>query len=239
MSIKIIFGVLILTILIWIYYWLYDLEVYTFHGAVPGPTICFVGSVHGNEPAGTVALYTMLDNGDFDNIRSGTAIIIPNPNPIGILMNTRNSWDFWDGWLDINRSFGSRGRRLVTQARQMLEYINKSDLIIDYHEGWGFNQYNPSSLGSTISPSNHPLALKIAPYMARIINTTIEDQSKHFRLLMNEACTIKTTLACYAENQNIGHVLIEITGQKNIQPLKYRVNQAIIFTKIALFYLNP
>jgi len=203
------------------------------------PTICIIGSVHGNEPAGTYALQELIKNKWFDRITNSRVIVILNPNPIGLMTNNRESWEW--GWFDINRSYdlyNSTNYTSKTIVRQIQECVLKSDLVLEFHEGWGFHKINPTSLGSTIMPTNHTLAINVGKSMLSNINTQILDYSKQFTLILNDACGITSSLGCYCEKKSIPHILLEITGQNDKQPIELRKKQVQLLIRYAMQSLH-
>ena len=59
-------------------------------------------------------------------------------------------------------------------ANQYIDYIDKSDYVLDLHEGWGFNRINSSSLGSGIYPQKNLKCRKIGENMLKNVNTSIK-----------------------------------------------------------------
>ena len=45
-----------------------------------------------------------------------------------------------------------------------------------------------------------------------------------------ESCTIKSTLACYMQKHKRPYILMETTGQNDIQPMHVRVRQILLTT---------
>jgi len=218
-------GILVITILFLTYLYNYDeMTVHKFTGAEPGIKICIIGSVHGNEPVGNYTLTKMLKEGAFDEIKRGTLIVIPDPNKIGICLNRRGQFKLTNQ--DLNRNFLRSGKD--RKSRQILNIVKDCDLVIDIHEGWGFNNLvykHGRSLGSTISPSNDYLAHELASEMFHLVNLDIADPIKKFNILQNRSCEINGTLACNSQTNGRSHILIEISGQNDIQPMDLREKQ--------------
>lgn len=218
-----IYGVVIVLSIITIFVvYVWHLEAYVFKGSLPGPTTCFIGSVHGNEPVGTHALYDCLQKGWFDKIQKGTVIVIPNPNPIGLLCGIREFWNF--GYYDLNREY-ERDNKFF-KSEQIRNVTRHADLVVEFHEGWGYHQIQNGSLGSTISPTPDEFSNTLSISIVNNLNSNITEPHKKFELLKDESCTIESTLACHLEREKRGHILVEITGQNDIQPLNLRMNQA-------------
>ncbi|MEM3062134.1 MAG: DUF2817 domain-containing protein [Nitrososphaerota archaeon] len=179
------------------------------------PRICFLAGVHGNESAGTITLYKMLPT--FPHIlkkKKGSLLVIPCANPWGFLNNSRYQKNF----SDINRNFSSKCRDFT--SCNILRLVRDCDLVVDFHEGWSFHKINPRSIGSTISYT--PGARLLAEKILERLNNHISDPKKKFTLL-NDNCRIPTSLQCRLKDKN--YILIETSGQNNIQPLPIRVYQ--------------
>ena len=209
------------------------IEVHKF-GQGNGPTICLIGSVHGNEEAGTHALYDMIRNKSNNlNAFKGTIYIIPNPNPLGIQYHTRYAYSTNKGWYDLNRQYNNPHNEKNPVIQTILEYVHKSDLVLEFHEGYYFHSLDPSSLGSTISPTNL-VSNETIDAMEYAINQFIHEPHKKFQILRDDDCAIPTTLSCYCRKNKIPYVLIEISGQNNIQPLPLRMEQVKTLALTAL-----
>jgi hypothetical protein len=99
-----------------------------------------LAGVHGDEINGVEIVRRALDQGFFDHLRAGTAIVIPLLNVYGFLHFSR---EVPDG-KDVNRSFpgnfkGSLASRVArTLTKRILPVI---DFGIDFHTG-GANRFN-------------------------------------------------------------------------------------------------
>lgn len=212
-----------------------DLETIILDSGIPGPCLGIIAGVHGNEPAASIALTTLLKTNDtLIRPKRGKIIIIPKANQCGLYENTRwhplenrKLFDFQQ--YDLNRKFNEYGGT-NGKSEQIIETLQNCDLILDFHEGWGWNVttrngWGPVSLGSSIFGTNHPLASLVAKRSVEEINKSIYDPNKKFVQLLNESCTIPSTLGCYFEKTNKAGVVIETSGQNDVQPLEVRMNQ--------------
>ena len=222
-----------------------------------GPTILILGGTHGNEPAGYYAINNLIK--DLDNnkiiLKKGKLILIPSVNYCALKLGIR----FIPIIGDLNRKYPivpnyNKSDCVITQ--QIINYSNESDFILDLHEGWGFNRTNKKSMGSTISPTNTKISFDIAKILLNNINLTINDNNKKFVVLADkkilsdnqnnikdsnnfdysENINIKGSLRYYQQLLNKDYILIETTGQHNIQHLDVRINQNNIFIKNILEY---
>jgi hypothetical protein len=191
-------------------------------------TIGMLGGVHGNEPAGSVALQALIDNGWFArNAREQfNFIVIPRANEYGLMRNQR--WTGSPTQPDLNRSFHERYTSRDTLSKHILEAFADTNLVMDFHEGWGWHVDNRASVGSTLSPtrtnSNVPLE-RMSADIVNVLNTRISDPKRKFVSLDDISCDILSALSCYMERNGRDYILMETTGQKNIQPMDVRVNQ--------------
>lgn len=187
-----------------------------------GPVICLIGSVHGDEPIGSITLNELIKSGYFERVKYN-CIVIPRPNIHGLKDNRREAWTREMGWFDINRSYNTNNKI----NNLIKEVAGESDLVIEFHEGWGFHKIHNNSLGSSILPTSGYNEELLSQNIVDNLNSTISDKRKYFTLTKNDACGVKNSLSCYCEKNNIRHILVEITGQKNVQPIEVRFNQVM------------
>ncbi len=130
----------------------------------PGHTVLILGGTHGNEPAGSVGIEQFLNSGI--KISKGKIILIPRINKLGLDLNFR--WGF-NGFvpIDYNRNYSkdNSSKSFDFVNKQIIEFVTKSDFILDFHEGWGYSITQPDSMGSGIYPSNTELAKNIGNVM--------------------------------------------------------------------------
>jgi hypothetical protein len=202
----------------------------------PGPTIALIGSVHGNEPAGSSTLINMEEYLR-RSLKRGKLLLITKANPCGLKYNTRANPYSWN---DINRQFyQGTSDQTAMKILELLYSPSQCDLILDFHEGWGwyaetkdnFPRSIPDgfnfdvSIGSTLSPSPKIYWDGIVQPIVDKLNKNIKDKKRCFSIRWNTECDTKGTLNCYAYENKTPYMLIETTGQNNIVPLRERVNQ--------------
>lgn len=212
-----------------------QLEVHEIKSKNVGPCIGIIGGVHGNEPAGSVTLNNLIQGKWHLPLKRGKLIVIPSANQCGLAKNSR--WQPNVLHPDLNRNFTENGG-IEYKSKQIADAFKDCDLVIDIHEGWGFHKIQPSSLGSTLSPTETPKAQMIASKMLHAINQTIPNPAKHFTQINDISCEIPTTLSCYMNHHNRDYILIEITGQNDIQPIELRERQSQTLLTAALAHLN-
>ena len=189
-------------------------------------TIFILGSVHGNEPAGTKACYKLIEHFN-KNPPKDKVIIMPMPNLLGYYTNNRYQLKPFNS--DINRNFSNEGKDRVSKI--ILKYVKEADLIIDLHEGYEYHIRYPKSMGSSVIPNKSKVANDTAHKMVQSVNGMITDKNKKF-VLSNfydkEDCYLKDSLACYCNRNNKNFVSIETTGlNPNKQDIDVRVGQMV------------
>jgi predicted deacylase len=204
--------------------WGNSIDIYTIDLGIPGPNLLMIAGTHGNEPAGRVAVESWIndhENNKNNKKHKGRIYVIPNANKSGSQLNFRYMTHNLVN-PDLNRNYTDLGKDQVSHQIIQLIKNNNIDFIIDFHEGWGFHKKNPRSIGSTLSPTT-PLSTDLANEIVDHLNENIEDEHKHFvvNMGMDKPCTLRD----YAKRNNINYILVETTGQNNIQPLDVRVDQ--------------
>jgi hypothetical protein len=214
-------------------------------------TILILGGIHGNEPAGSKAILSLMNdiNTNKTTIKH-KLILVPYTNYCALQMNTRLMPQIGD----LNRKFPTKIKydenKLNPIIKKLLEFIKEADFIIDFHEGWGFYKENNSSIGSTITPANTELSMTLSDLIYNTLNNNINENNKKFTILIDDNNKIKTDTNKYGKNVDIDgtlrnyvnllnkdYLLIETSGQKNIQPLDLRINQDRIVIDTVLLSL--
>ncbi len=207
-------------------------------------TVLMLGTIHGNEPAGSVALNEFINTNTNTNIRF---IIIPTVNRCGKFLCMRNNpLNYFKNLCientcaDYNRHFKSN-TTFSNINKKIIKLMKKADFILDFHEGYDFHRINKDSIGSTLTPGytdeSHDMALK----MLNSVNNSIDDDNKKFMILTNREDLIKKQPDIYSNESNIpnsldyyaknnsykkyNYILIETSGINNKQPLHVRKNQ--------------
>ncbi len=91
--------------------------------------------IHGDEPAGPIALLELMKTSFFDS--SAQWSICPILNPSGLLIGTRENAD----GMDLNRDYLLRSSREVAAHAAWLDLIKTPDLFISLHEDWETNGF--------------------------------------------------------------------------------------------------
>ncbi len=124
------------------------LKKYTFDSKISGPKILFLGAVHGNEPAGTKAIFKIIEKFASHALLPlhGMVEFIPICNPQAFEKNVRQIDEnlnrvvkIWDNPVNYEQKIGT----------ELASYIKESDIIIDLHsthcpqdKPFIFNDYN-------------------------------------------------------------------------------------------------
>ncbi len=200
---------------------------FTIKGELPGPHSVFIGTTHGNEPAGYHALMELLSKNP--KIKKGKITIIPELNRCGRFCNFRNN-PFGD--YDINRNYPNK----TFLNQQVINIIKDADYVTDCHEGWGYHKINPNSVGSGVYPGNTIQAKHLCNDLVNYINQFISIPNKQF--VTKDISTIKGSLRDYCNSINKHYILVETSGINDIQPLDIRVQQQLKIIQYIINYLH-
>jgi hypothetical protein len=258
---NIIIGLIICTIilLIAIYFYLKSgfsdeniqsvLEYYDFTAPSDekGPYLCLIAGTHGNEPAGTIFLrflaQKLIQNPQI--LKKGRLRIIPAINQWGLDRNVRYNGDYFGiaSKSDINRNYTENGGT-EDISQDVINLIQDASLVIDFHEGWGYHLCQPESVGSTLTPTDYYPALNISDLAVFNINSQPSEHGilegdrsprcKIFSAIRGQSCKIPSTLACHMQKNKKAYILVETTGQNDIQKLSIRTKQIETIVKTAM-----
>lgn len=183
--------------------------------------ICFIAGVHGNEPAASLLLHDILKTDYFKRISSENKIfirVLPGVNEFGLAIHSRYQNSVLHP--DINRNFVEEGLDHI--SKEIIRLTKDMDLIVDFHEGWGFHLLQPKSLGSTLTltEGSRPLGELIIFNL----NKTISNE-KHKFVILDRMCQIEEALSCYSHRHGKQYILVETSGQNDIQPVDVRQSQ--------------
>jgi len=224
---------LLISCIIILYYLFYKystkLEFFTVDSKNPGHTLFLIGGTHGNEPAGAIGLNHIINeikNGKI-KIKHGKIIILARANKAGLFFNCRFMLhNLFNGDLNRNYPINKNEKPRDYISYKITKIVDQADWIIDFHEGWGYYRVNKKSMGSGIYPGEIKESIDIANLLMKNINKKISNPKKKFIVLTGIHPNLNT-LKNYAALQNKKYILIETTGQNNIQPLKVRKDQVI------------
>lgn len=186
--------------------------------------VCFVAGVHGNEPAASLLLKELVKTDYFSNISEEKELfirVLPGVNEFGLAFGIRNQNSLFNP--DINRTFVGDGQGNI--SKEMIALTKDIPLIIDFHEGWGFHLIDKDSLGSTLTSTKR--AIPLAQKMVERVNQGISVPEHKF-MILDRMCEIKSSFSCYSNRHGKNYILVETSGQNNIQPIEVRQQQVMI-----------
>lgn len=137
----------------------FETPVYIYQGAAPGPTLVFVGCIHGNERSGHLAMMDAINKGI--TIDKGRLIMIPAINKIACEQNRRTmnrSSSAYHG-KDFNRMFPVGKSPSYAIAKEMWNLLrNQPNLafVVDFHDGF------VNSLANTLLHTRQSKAASVA-----------------------------------------------------------------------------
>jgi len=228
------------------------LKYYIYDSKVPGNTILLISGTHGNELAGTetIKLFQNELNNKNINLKTGKLILIPEVNYCALRLGIR----YIPFIGDMNRKYPCLRNKKCNNSiiNKIISLASNADFIIDFHEGWGFNRIDKKSMGSTITPTDTEKSLNISQKCVKELNKNIQDEQKKFIILTNnipsieeendydynESIDIEGTLRNFMNINKKNYILVETTGQDNIQPLHIRINQNKIIINTILKEYN-
>lgn len=95
-----------------------------------GPHVYLSAGIHGDEPAGPLALLGLLRDGFFTNDFHWS--LCPALNPSGLALGSRENHEA----VDLNRDYWLRSTREVVAHAAWLDKLTKPFLFISLHEDW-------------------------------------------------------------------------------------------------------
>tara|TARA_B100000963_G_C22631953_1_gene675382 strand:+ start:961 stop:1668 length:708 start_codon:yes stop_codon:yes gene_type:complete len=206
----------------------FSVSINTFNSNKPGLRVLLVGGTHGNEPSGShslLILQNLLKKGIL-KLKSGKITIIHNVNPCGYYFDNRH-YSVIGKKMDLNRMYNQD----FPINKKIEKLVNKHDLVLDFHEGWGYIGQQKGSIGSSITCLNIPF--KQQKQILDLLNKDIKESDKKW-LINDMRFEVDDSLREYAMLRKKKYMLIETTGQKNIQPLHLRIKQNNIITTYLL-----
>lgn len=156
-------------------------SIHVINGKKPGPVLCLMGAVHGDELNGVAIIRKFLKSKKINNI-NGTIIAVPIVNIYGFLYQQRYLMDR----RDLNRTFpGSGSGSLASRVAHLFfhEIVVKCTHIIDFHTG-AASRINLPQIRSTL---NNKQSLDFA----RAFNAPVILKSDNRAGSLREAATAK------------------------------------------------
>ena len=228
----------ILILLFVVYEWSHRLDVVVLrsderldehHPRNAHPTVVVVGGTHGNEPAGSRAIEDLIASGF--RPKRGKVVCIPRANPVGLMLNMRCiPTRLWNR--DMNRNYPTEDGEVARDglSANVCRIVESADFVVDLHEGWGFHRKNPASMGSGLYPNRSRVATRLSYDIQRGMNESVvvmksaDDAYKRFVVEVNKHPQLKS-LKGFCEWKGIPYILVETSGQNDIQPMDVRKRQ--------------
>ena len=223
----------------------YKMEVQTIRAVQTrddAPRVLCVGGVHGNEPAGARMLESFLRE-ERPRLVNGTIHVAATANPCGLAAKTRFLPEF--SCPDINRAFPTTkaGRDNadfdVPQAAELGQLTENVDVVLDFHEGFDFASRKEHSLGSSITVHAFTNEERTALFSAaeaavQQLNARIDDAEKKWVVFDGDQRHVPLgSFAKFCRMMERAYVLVETSGQNDIQPIDLRIEQA----RVVLFHI--
>ncbi|MBF0318618.1 MAG: succinylglutamate desuccinylase/aspartoacylase family protein [Nitrospirae bacterium] len=167
----------------------YELHVYKIHGTDPGKTLLIIGGIQGDESGGYLSADLYADMA----LKKGSLIVVPRANFLSIIKHKRAINN------DMNRRFAINSREYYEDkvVEILKALIDKSDYLLNLHEGSGFysdtwesDLANPKRFGQSIiadtdvykTDSGKVINLAgIAGEIVEKVNSNIKIDRHHFR----------------------------------------------------------
>ena len=182
------------------------LKKYTFKSEKNGPAVLFLGAIHGNEPAGSKAIYMVLEKFASRALTplKGSVSFIPVCNPKAFEKDIRQIDE------NLNRIIKKYDNPKTYEqqlANELVEHISQADIIIDLHstfcplgEPFIFSDY-PNDMADKISSSlNIKYIIKGWPQIYATSSTILDLSTGACAQSFGKTCL---TIECghhYAEN---------------------------------------
>jgi len=183
-------------------------------------TILIIASIHGSEPAGSLACLRLLpvlfERSQTLNKR---IVLIYSANPCGLKLGWRqNPYYVLQGKMeagDMNRQYEEGGQTQINQ--QILQLIRryKPTLIVDLHEAWGYFQLQEGSMGNGIYPVGS-FASQLSLQLQRLLNQNIQNPVKQY-VVHDWQPVPEGSLRELCKQKRWNYILIETSAEQSLQ----------------------
>jgi len=166
---------------------------------ISGPNIVVLSATHGNEIAPYYAISSYLEKHKPTRGKI-THIVV---NQCGIYFNDREQ-GIWDKTNDINRKYNTDD----SINKKVINVIEDSDLVIDFHEAIGKNYYNDKWVGNTITYNTNYIDTIT---LIEKLNNSFSDSNfvPYNASKFSDIHWIPGSLLDYATKHNINYILVE------------------------------
>lgn len=205
-----IYYVAILLVLIFIYHSREEMPHVYFFGDPNDVLITVLAGTHGNERAPSLFLDCIENHPKPDWLQLA---VVPIVNRRAFAEHTR----YTVNQRDINRTWPDGEIN-----RYLRPLVDRSALVIDFHEAWGFNKCNGASLGQTVYTND----TRLRP----VLDATIARLNRHARGCLawqriDSLPAARGTLDDYCTRNDISYILVELAGQRDVVPLDVRFQE--------------
>ncbi len=194
----------------------YETPVYTYQSPEAGPTLVFLGCIHGNERSGHYALSDAIEQGI--SISRGRLVIVPEFN-----RNACESGNRTYRGHDFNRLFPVGGTPKLTIGKEMWELVRSQPdlaLVVDFHDG--FNHSLANTLITTQQSKIKSAAAKIRNELNGIRPSNARGPRwRSFTEPIGGSLTRKT-----GRDLGVPALEVELAGRTNPDPLSLRKEYA-------------
>ena len=190
-----------------------------------GPNIIFISGTHGDELAPYYAIKEYLDK--YPPHKGKIKHIVANQ--CGMFFKNRQQGPF-NFNKDINRSYDSN----YILNNKIINEIENSDLIIDFHESSGIHYKNKTKIGNTMTfNTNHVDVYN----MINLLNEKYANTNwgSYNTTSFKDEDWIKGSLVSYCTKNKLNYILIETYKGYNILYRKNQINTILTYLYIKYF----
>lgn len=188
------------------------------------PQVTVIAGTHGNEPAPGEYLERLachLKQHPEEVPQDVHLVIIPRVNPVAVSRGVRGM-TVGGRTIDLNRCWPDSVGEYCSPIR---EEVDRSHLIVDFHEAWSFESRDTGSLGQTIYTSDTRLTPLIQHTIERLNRVAPEPWRAISALPVADG---GGALDEYCVERRIPYILVEVAGQRDIVPKRVREHQCAV-----------
>ena len=143
-----------------------------------GPTVMFIGGVHGDEIAGWMAAEKLTGW----SVDRGKLLVLPRANAFAVTTNTH----YYPGMDNLNVSFpgsanGNVTQRLAAAIYAVMEEF-KPQWVVDFHEALEFDRIKEGELGQTLIYPWEGSSMEVIDRIIDGLNENIEEELYRYRV---------------------------------------------------------
>lgn len=198
--------------------------------------IVILAGIHGNEPGPSVFLQQAVKNPSFWNGLVNKVTVFPAINKYGLKKNQRHD----ENDLDLNRSWFLKNGPAFRKLQVIKNKLVGCNLVLDFHEAWGFHRCSDISVGQSIFIPKSPCYLngilfkELAEKAVLLLNNSVVEECDKWDVRF--APKIHGDCRSYCSAFNIPYILIEMAGQNNVRSMERRHKNMEIILKVFLSY---